>query len=81
MKQYWPNATRLCITPTGSTEHLSTYDAADTMQTALKQFEIWRDQYKFKLLRCWIDVYEDGQKIDSIDEADLTAATRPQSHL
>lgn len=69
MKQYWPNATR--ITAFGDTELISTYDAADTLQTAAKQFGIWRDSYKYKLTNCWIDVFEDGRKVEQIKEEDL----------
>lgn len=71
MYQYWPNATRLCINPTGTEEHLSTYDSADDLKTAVRQFAIWRDHCHYKLTRCWVDVYKDGHKIDTIREEDL----------
>lgn len=69
MIQYWPNAER--ITAFGDTERISTYDGADTLQIAAKQFGIWRDHYKYKLTRCWIDVYWNGIKTGTINEEDL----------
>lgn len=68
LRQYWPNAIKV---EGGESTQISTYDAADTMAIAKRQFAIWRDAYQYKLTRCWVDIYENGSKIDTIKEADI----------
>lgn len=60
MKQYWPNA--VIVFPDGEQRTQSTYDSG-SMKQARETFRVWLDIYKFNLLRCWVDVYENGEKV------------------
>lgn len=39
----------------------------DTMEQALRVIKVWRDDYKFKITKAWIDVHEDKQIVRTID--------------
>lgn len=60
MKIYWPVA----LTTKG--EKLFTQDGILDFHEAVAQFALWRDGYKYKLKKLWIDVYEDGKKVDTL---------------
>ena len=62
MKQYWPCAE--CKRGDGiGFDPLFTYDAAGSLEVAMKQFSIWKYHYKYDMVKCWIDVYEDSKKL------------------
>ena len=60
MKTYWPCAIR--ILSDGTEEIISTYDSCFSFEEAQKMFNLWRDYYKYNIIECWIDVYENGIK-------------------
>lgn len=39
----------------------------DTLEEALKAFEIWDEGYHFKMTKCWIDVFRNRDKIQTIN--------------
>ena len=66
MKQYWPMA----ITEDG--EKLFTYESALTFDEAERQFDIWQNHYKYKLVARWIDIVnEDGTKERSMMKGEI----------
>ena len=46
------------------TKYVSTSYPAHTLQSALNQFSIWEESFPFT--EAWIDVYENGKKVDTI---------------
>ena len=61
MKQYWPMA----IIKRGKEWDIQhTYDAAMSYEKAMDAIKIWRDEYKFEIISFWIDVTDNGKKID-----------------
>lgn len=67
MKTYWPMAKYIYTTFSGkeNTEKLFTTEPAITMQKALEQFSLWEGN--FSIIEVWIDVYEDGEKVDRLE--------------
>jgi len=55
---YWPCA--ILIKKDGTEEQISTYDSFGTEEEARKQFDVWKNGYKFELGRCWIELYYHG---------------------
>lgn len=61
MKQYWPMA----IIKRGKEWDIQhTYDAAMSYEKAMDAIKIWRDEYKFEIISFWIDVTDNGKKIE-----------------
>ena len=60
MKTYWPCAIRK--TSDGTEYTISTYDSCFSLEEAQKMFNLWRDYYKYNIVKFWVDVYEDGVK-------------------
>ena len=61
MKQYWPMA----IIKRGKEWDIQhTYDAAMSYEEAMDAIKIWRDEYKFEIISFWIDVTDNGKKIE-----------------
>lgn len=60
MKAYWP-----CAETT--TTPLWTYDSALTINKCMDAFKCWKNDYGYTLTKAWIDVYEDGIRIERID--------------
>ena len=62
MIQYWPMA----IVWTGDEDvwgERHTYTSANSLEAAIKQFDIWKDDYGYKLASMWVDVVEtDGEE-------------------
>lgn len=73
MKLYWPCA--VYVDKNGKEEYLSTYESHLNLDRARNVFRTWRQGYGFKLIRCWIDVYENGNKI-GFDKTLFIEATR-----
>lgn len=42
------------------------YEGMNDVSDALKQFDIWENDYGYRISGAWIDVYESGQKIKSL---------------
>ena len=51
----------------GKTHTLFVQTGCDTMERALQAIKVWRDDYKFKITKAWIDVHEDKQIVKTID--------------
>ena len=63
MKQYWPMA----IIKRGKEWDIQhTYDAAMSYEKAMETIKTWRDEYKFEIISFWIDVTDNGNKIERI---------------
>ena len=61
MKKYWPVA----IIKRGKGWDIQyTYDAAMSYEKAMDAIKIWRDEYKFEIISFWIDVTDNGKKIE-----------------
>jgi len=61
MKQYWPMA----IIKRGKEWDIQhTYDAAMSYEKAMETIKTWRDEYKFEIISFWIDVTDNGKKIE-----------------
>jgi len=61
MKEYWPMA----IIKRGREWDIQhTYDAAMSYEKAMDAIKIWRDEYKFEIISFWIDVTDNGKKIE-----------------
>ena len=45
---------------------LFTYDSLDTLEEAVKQFDIWKDHYHYDIIEAWIDVSNHGNKVKTI---------------
>jgi hypothetical protein len=61
MKLYWPMA----IIKRGKEWDIQhTYDAAMSYEKAMDAIKIWRDEYKFEIISFWIDVTDNGKKIE-----------------
>lgn len=61
MKKYWPMA----IIKRGREWDIQhTYDAAMSYEKAMDAIKIWRDEYKFEIISFWIDVTDNGKKIE-----------------
>ena len=61
MKQYWPMA----IVKRGKEWDIQhTYDAEMSYEKAMDAIKIWRDEYKFEIISFWIDVTDNGKKIE-----------------
>ena len=60
MKLYWP-----CAETT--TRPLWTYDSALSIDDCMKVFRCWKYGYGETLAKAWIDVHENGEKIDTIE--------------
>ena len=43
------------------------YDSLLTLAEATYQFFFWANSHNYKIIHAWIDVYEDGKKIDTIE--------------
>jgi len=52
---------------------LSTSDQLNSIESCLEQYEIWRDNYHYTLIDCWIQVFKDGKHI-----ADLAIDWNPE---
>ena len=65
MKTYWPCA---IIMLDGTKETISTYDSCFSLEEAHKVFNLWRDYYKYNIVECWVDVYDDVKKGKIYDE-------------
>lgn len=65
MKQYWPMAIRKkdyglgCV----DTEPLFVSNGVDSLNAAMETLAVWKYDYCFDLVKCWIDVYENGKKL------------------
>lgn len=64
MLLYWPCGKRK--TAYGDTEPISTYGATVSLADARQQIELWKDWYKFDIVESWIDVYNRGEKVNTI---------------
>ena len=61
MKEYWPMA----IIKRGKEWDIQhTYDAAFSYERAMDAIKIWRDEYKFEIISFWIDITDNGKKIE-----------------
>ena len=40
-----------------------TSDAVDSLNAAMETLAVWKYDYCFDLVKCWIDVYENGKKL------------------
>lgn len=64
MKLYWPCAVRR--KEDGTEEPVFTYDAVLSLPEARKQIANWKDWYHFKIIKCWVDEFENGEKLRTI---------------
>ena len=65
MKLYWPRCTYL--DKDGKQDSISTYDSCTTLSDALKQVNLWKNHYRFNILDAHIDIYDHGERIDTIN--------------
>lgn len=70
MKKYWPMA--IIVTDDGP-DQLFTYDCSLSFDNAEKAFDVWENDYKYKIAARWIDVDNDGIKNRSFKRIDLEA--------
>ena len=61
MKLYWPCAVR--VDENGREESLFTSSACNSLDAAREAFKTWREGYGFKIVRCWVDIWERGEKV------------------
>lgn len=65
MKQYWPCAKYR--DDNGEIKLLFTYDSLLTPEKAMAVIVVnWKGYYKFDIVEAWIDVFENGEKIEVI---------------
>ena len=64
MRFYWPCA--VMRNSKGEEERLFTYEAVTSLQKASDQIILWRDGYGFNIIKSWVDVYENGDRIMTI---------------
>lgn len=60
----------LLYAPMAETEdgqRLFLYDNCLTLEEAVKSFEFWEKEYQYNLKRCWVDVFNGSEKVDTID--------------
>ena len=62
---YWPVA--ICSNVTMPNNTIHTYDGASSLEVAQKVFFLWANEYGYKLVHAWIDVYDRGQKVEQIE--------------
>lgn len=68
MKQYHPMArTEYKRGEILGNHPLFLQDSVLTIAEATYQFFFWANSYNEKIIHAWIDIYEDGKKIDTID--------------
>ena len=70
MTKYWPMA--IIVTEDGP-DQLFTYDCALTFEEAENAFDVWENDYKYKIAAKWIDVDNDGIKNRSFKIINLEA--------
>lgn len=66
MKTYWPCA--IIRLSDGTENTISTYDSCFSLEEAQEMFNLWRDYYKYNIVECWVDVYDDVKKGKIYDE-------------
>lgn len=66
---YHPMATY--ISSFGKKETLFVSTAALSMEQAERAIKVWRDDYNYNLTAAWVDVYENGELIQTVDKSDL----------
>lgn len=62
MRVYWPCAESRRKDGIGF-DHLFTHNAADSLEAAMRQLSVWKYEYAYDLVKCWIDMYDDGVKL------------------
>ena len=68
MKLYWPCAIILISDNDEiGTDKISTYDGEFDIEKAKAQIDMWKFGYDYDIQEAWIDVYENGQKVERID--------------
>lgn len=45
---------------------LFTYTSSDTLEQAFKAIRCWIDDYHYTLIKAWVDVFENGELVDTI---------------
>ena len=45
---------------------LFTYDSCMSLEQAFRAIRCWIDDYKFTLLKAWVDVWENDEIVDTI---------------
>ena len=50
-------------------ETLFVHDGINTVSDALKQFDIWENDYGYQIREAWINVYDSGQKVKRLSVA------------
>ena len=63
MRMYWPSA---IAESNQQEERLFTTEGTFGIDTAMSQIDIWKKDYGYPIKSAWIDVYEDGQKVDML---------------
>lgn len=46
---------------------LFTYDSMDTLEKAVKQFDIWTDHYHYDIKDAWVDITNHGKKVKTVN--------------
>lgn len=65
MKLYW--ACGRYIDSNGREDSLFTYNASMSEAEARGVIKFWAEECEFNIIRAWIDVYENGIKVDTIN--------------
>lgn len=55
MKYYWPNAIAKSDNDYEDGTRLFTYGSVKSLDQCEKQFDIWKNEYKYKLLCAWVE--------------------------
>ena len=65
MKTYCPMAT---TDPKDKiiNDTLFTYDSCMSLDKAFKAIRCWINDYHYTLIKAWVDVFEDGELVDTI---------------
>lgn len=45
---------------------LFTYNSCVSLEQAFRAIRCWKDDYHYTLIKAWVDVFEDGELVDTI---------------
>ena len=72
MLTYYPYA-KIIYESRPEPDNIATYDPVNSIEKCFEQFRIWRDNYHYTLIDCWIQVFKDNKHI-----ADLAIDWHPE---
>ena len=64
MKQFLPFAN--AIDKNGKEQKLMTYDGCDDIESCLKQFDIWENDYRYKIKTATVQIIETGKPLKTV---------------